>query len=174
MADSRKIAVFGKPGGGKSTLGRAIAKRLELPYVSLDALEYRQDGSRRSLDLVTARHKQLLEEDAWVLDGFITKSSLFERLEKADVLIYVDLPYHIHYRWVIKRFLMSPVRGPEGWPEGCSVWKGTVASLKTLRLCPRFWNEELVTEVRDRFSGKKLLIIDRVEELKWAAELRWL
>jgi adenylate kinase family enzyme len=36
----RRVSVQGVPGSGKSTVGRAIAARLGLPYIELDALHH--------------------------------------------------------------------------------------------------------------------------------------
>ncbi|KPK54326.1 MAG: adenylate kinase [Thiotrichales bacterium SG8_50] len=152
----KKIAVFGKPGGGKSTLAESIAKALELPLHPLDLIEYHKNGEKVEALTFEAMHEELINTDSWVIDGFGGGKTFWSRLDKADVLVWVDLPYRVHYWRVVKRFLLSPFEHPKGWPAGSSVLKGTIAGIKFLRLSPTFWNEGLSTKLRQRFPNKKI------------------
>jgi len=57
------------------------------------------------------------------------------RLSLADTLIHVDLPLHIHYRWVTKRFIKGIFKNPEGWPENSPLLSSTIDSYRVVRLC---------------------------------------
>lgn len=49
----KKIAVFGKPGSGKSTLSKALALATGIPLHQLDSIVYKKNGERvdsRSFD----------------------------------------------------------------------------------------------------------------------------
>ena len=76
-------------------------------------------------------------------------SSFNRRLEEADTLIYVDLPYFVTYWLVTKRFLKGLLVKPEGWPEGSSILKGTLESYKALKLCPKFWNDSFLQKLEE-------------------------
>jgi hypothetical protein len=91
---------------------------------------------------------------------------LEERLEVADTIIYIDLPYYRHYWWVTKRFIKSPFVQPEGWPEGCSALKGTIAGYKVLRQSPKYWNNELLNRLRKKHSDKNFVHLKSVGELE--------
>jgi hypothetical protein len=80
-------------------------------------------------------------------------------------LIYIDLPYSVHYWWVTKRLLKSFIVKPEAWPKGSSVLKGTLASWKYLRLSPKFWTPELFEEIERRGKGKNIYRITSVKEI---------
>jgi hypothetical protein len=90
---------------------------------------------------------------------------VWARVGAADTLIYVDLPYYVHYWWVTKRLLKSFFVKPEGWPEGSSVLKGTLASWKYLRLSPNFWTPELFEEIQARGKNKNICRISSVKEV---------
>jgi hypothetical protein len=152
----KKIAVFGKPGGGKSTLSEDIARTLGLPLHALDLIEYHKNGDKVEVSIFEAKHEELTNSDSWVIDGFGGTKTFWSRLDKADVLVCVDLPYRVHYWRVLKRFVLSPFEHPKGWPPGSSVLKGTIASIKVLQLSPKFWNEELSTKLGQRFPNKKI------------------
>ncbi|WP_293268182.1 adenylate kinase [Neptunomonas sp.] len=160
-----KIAVFGKPGGGKSTLSLKLSVAKDIQLCPLDLIEYKQNGERVSLDEYSKMHTELICSDKWIIEGLGTIESFWQRIDAADTLIYVDLPYHVHYWWVTKRLLKSLFVKPEGWPEGCSVLKGTLASWKYLRLSPKFWNNELFEKIQLRANGKEIFRITSIKDI---------
>jgi len=160
-----KIAVFGKPGGGKSTLSRKLSHEIGIQVFSLDLIEYKKNGERVSIEEYSEKHADLLAGDNWIIDGLGTLESFWKRIDAADSLVYVDLPYFIHYWWVVKRLLKSFYMEPEGWPKGSSVIKGTLVGFKYLRLSPKFWTEELFREIQLRASGKTIHRITTVREI---------
>jgi len=160
-----KVAVFGKPGGGKSTLSRKLSAVTGIKLCALDLIEYRKNGERVSRDEYSKKHADWIGANNWIIDGLGTLESFWLRIDAADTLIYVDLPYFIHYWWVTKRLLKSVFVNPEGWPEGCSVLKGTLAGWKYLRLSPGFWTPELYEEIQRRGEGKVIYRITTVREI---------
>jgi hypothetical protein len=80
-------------------------------------------------------------------------------------LIYIDLPYTVHYWWVTKRLLKSLFVKPEGWPEGSSVLKGTLTSWKYLRLSPKFWTPQLFEKIQAQSAGKVIYQITAVKQI---------
>lgn len=161
----KKVVVFGKPGGGKSTLSRKISSVLGIKLCALDSIEYRKNGERVPQEEYLKQHADLISSSNWVIDGLGTLESLWLRIDAADTLIYVDLPYSVHYWWVTKRLLKSVFEKPEGWPEGSSVLKGTLASWKYLRLSPKFWTPELFEKIQCRGEGKNIYRITSVKEI---------
>ena len=160
-----RIIIFGKPAGGKSTLARKLSDTTGIRLCPLDRIEYEPGGKRVSPETYATRHAELIRGDRWIIEGLGTLDSFWERMDAADTLIHVDLPYCIHYWWVVKRFLKSVVAKPEGWPEGSSVWKGSVASWRYLTLSPGFWTPELFEKIALRGKGKAMYHIRSVDEL---------
>ncbi|WP_104040648.1 adenylate kinase [Vibrio hyugaensis] len=161
----KKVAVFGKPGSGKSTVSKALATAIGLPLHQLDSIVYKPNGefiAREEFDVV---HNDILRSESWVIDGLGPISSFNERLAVADTLVYIDLPYSVSYWFVTKRLLKGLFVKPEGWPDGSSILKGTVNSYKTLKLCPKFWNDDFTSTVMEYSSSKEVYIIKTVSEL---------
>lgn len=163
--DVRKIAVFGNAGGGKSTLARKLADLTGLPLYPLDMIQYRAGGGAVPHDEYLRAHGELLARDAWIIDGFGSAPSAWERFEAADTLVYVDLPLFTHFRWVTKRLVKGLFVTPEGWPAGSPIVSSTISSYRMLWLChrrltPRY--RQLVAEARTR---------QRVHHLRSAAEI---
>jgi hypothetical protein len=128
-------------------------------------LEYQADGAKVASDVFASKHQEIIDSERWIIDGLGPQWSFAMRLELADTLVYIDLPYAVHYWWVVKRLLVSPFKSPEGWPEGSNVLKGTIASIKTLKLCPAFWNQNFVDRLYAKYPEKNIVTINSVSEL---------
>jgi adenylate kinase family enzyme len=131
----KKVAVFGNAGGGKSTLSQRLAELTGLPWVPLDSLKYQPGGGEVPHAEFKAAHDALLQQDQWIVDGFGSLDTVWQRLDVADTLVYLDMPVWRHYWWVTKRFLQSAWAPPAGWPENSPLLKGTLNAYITVRLC---------------------------------------
>ncbi|MGF1687942.1 adenylate kinase [Photobacterium japonica] len=161
----KKVAVFGKPGSGKSTVSKSLALASGLPLHQLDSLVYKSNGEFIAREEFDAAHSDILRSESWVIDGLGPISAFNERLAAADTLVYIDLPYSVSYWFVTKRLLKGLFVKPEGWPDGSSILKGTVNSYKTLKLCPKFWNDDFTATLIEYSSNKEVYIIKTVSEL---------
>jgi adenylate kinase family enzyme len=135
--DMKRVAVFGNTGGGKSTLARRLAELTRLPLVPLDLIQYRAGGSQVPDEEFLKAHAALLRQPEWIIDGYGSVASAWERFAVADTLVYIDLPVFTHYRWVTKRLIKGLFKDPEGWPENSPLWSSTVNSYKVVWRCHR-------------------------------------
>jgi len=133
----RRIAIFGNAGGGKSTLARRLAEITALPLHVVDKMQWRDGAEPVPHEEYLSRHAALLAEDAWIIDGFGTMETAWERFARADTLIHVDLPLPMHAWWVTKRLLSGLIVAPEGWPKGSPLWRSSLASYRVLLPCHR-------------------------------------
>lgn len=164
----KKIAVFGKPANGKSTLSKKLALATGIKLYALDSILYKPNGEQVDRKSYEDRHERILSSEEWIIEGFGPMNSLEsfnKRLEEADTLIYIELPYFVTYWLVTKRFLKGLFIKPEGWPEGSSVLKGTLESYKVLKLCPKFWNDGFLQRLEKLSADKSLHVIRSVSEL---------
>lgn len=161
----KKIAIFGKPGSGKSTLSKALASATDIKLYALDSIQFEKDGARVERIKYDEKHANILTSDSWIIDGFGPIESFNKRLDTADTLIYIELPYIISYWLVTKRLLKGLFIKPEGWPDGSSILKGTLESYKTLKLCPKFWNNDFMKNLEETSTDKSLHIIRSISEL---------
>jgi len=161
----KKIAVFGKPGSGKSTFSKNLASVTGIQLYPLDLIVYKPNGDFEDRDTYHRQHKKILSSDYWIIDGFGPIGSFNLRLDEADTLIYIDLPYIVSYWFVTKRLLKGLIVKPEDWPDGSSILKGTLASYKTLKLCPKFWNDDFMQKLKAMSADKSVFVIRTVSEL---------
>ena len=130
-----KVAVFGNTGGGKSTFSKRLADMTGVPWAPLDLIQYRPGGGEVSHVEFKAAHDDLLQQEQWIIDGFGSLDTLWERLDAADTLVYLDMSVLRHYWWVTKRFIKGVWVPPAGWPENSPLLQGTLNSYYTVWLC---------------------------------------
>jgi len=162
----KKVAVFGNAGGGKSTLARRLAELTGLPLHPLDKIQYRAGGGEVPHDEYLKAHADLLDRDEWIIDGFGSVASAWERFSKADTLVYIDLPLVTHHWWVTKRLIQGLFVTPEGWPENSPIWSSTMASYRVLWLCHREMTPRYRQLVIEASASK------RVHHVKSPAEMK--
>jgi adenylate kinase family enzyme len=115
----RRVVVVGNSGSGKTTLAAALAGRLGVPHVELDALHHRADWAPAPVpEFRTAVQAALDAADAdaggWVVCGNYraVRSTLWAR---ADTIVWLDLPRATVMRRVVGRSLGRLVRRVELW-----------------------------------------------------------
>ena len=162
----KKVAVFGNAGGGKSTLARTLAEVTRLPFYPLDMIQYRAGGGEVPHAEYLSAHAELLQRDAWIIEGFGCRKSAWERFALADTLIYVDLPLFTHFRWITKRFFKGLFVTPEGWPEDSPMLSSTLDGYRVLWSC----HKHLTPEYRKLVAAARQ--DKRVHHLRSAAEIR--
>jgi len=170
-----KVAVFGKPGNGKSTLSKKLASATGIKLYALDSILYAANGQEVDRKSYEQTHENILNSDKWIIEGFgpiRSLDSFYRRLEEADTLIYIELPYWTSYWLVTKRLIKGLFKKPEGWPDGSSVLKGTIESYKVLKLCPKFWNADFLQRLETLSGNKSLYVIRSVAELNQFVEKR--
>jgi adenylate kinase family enzyme len=89
---SRRIAVIGASCSGKTTLARSVAGRLGVSHVELDALHHGPNWQAAPRDEFRARVSEALAADGWVADGNYFGKLEELVLERADLVVWLDLP----------------------------------------------------------------------------------
>ena len=130
----KKVAVFGNAEARKSTLAKHLAELTRLPLYPLDIIQFRAGGVKVWHEEYLRMHADLLCQDEWIIDGYGSVASAWERFARADTLVYVDLPLITHHWRVTKRLIKGLFKDPEGWPENSPLWSSTMDSYKVLWL----------------------------------------
>lgn len=126
-AVGRRVVVTGLAGAGKSTFGRALAERTGLPLVHLD-LHYWQPGwVDPTEDEWRSIQRRVLAGDEWIADGNDAET-LDLRLERADTLVHLDLPWWLCSARALRRGFTMPGELPPGcdfprWMRLRDEWK---------------------------------------------------
>jgi adenylate kinase family enzyme len=161
----RRVAVFGNAGGGKSTLARRLAAVTRLPLYVIDKIQFRPGGAAVPHDEYLRVHAELVGRDEWIIDGFGSVPSAWERFAAADTLVHVDLPLATHYWWVTKRLVWGLFAPPPGWPERSPLWSSSMSSYRVVLRCHRTLTPRYRQLIADSASSK------RVHHLRSATEI---
>lgn len=152
----KRVAVFGNAGGGKSTLAKHLAELTRLPLYPLDIIQFRAGGGAVPHDEYLKAHAELLRRDEWIIDGFGSAASAWERFAQADTLVYVDLPLATHHWFVTKRLIKGLIVAPEGWPDNSPLWRSTMNGYWVLWSCHRRLTPRYRQLVADAAASKQV------------------
>ena len=103
-----RIVIVGTCGCGKTTLGKALSKKLNIPFVDLDDLVWDQNWVMREHADFEARLEKELQKEAFIFAGNHTR--IKERIWSfADYVIWLDFPLPLLIYRVIKRSIRQIV-----------------------------------------------------------------
>jgi adenylate kinase family enzyme len=131
----RRVIVTGLAGSGKSTFSLALAAKTGLPVIHLDLYFWKPGWVAPSEAEWREKQCGVLAGDAWIADGNYHET-LDLRLERADTVVFLDLPW-----WLCAgRAFLRGFRMPDELPEGCdySAW---LRLRDEWRLAVRIWRE---------------------------------
>ena len=112
----RKIAVIASASGnGKTTLGRELARRLDVPFVELDALVHGPGWVETPDDELRAKVEPIVASDGWVIDGTYQRKLGDLVLDAADVVVWLDLPIRIWLPRLVRRTVRRAWRREQLW-----------------------------------------------------------
>ena len=111
----RRVNVVGTSAAGKTTFAQALAARMNVPCVELDALHWERDWTEAQDDVMRNRVRAATAGDAWVVDG--NYSAVRDIVwERAQAVVWLDFPL----RTVLWRYSTRTARriraGEELWP----------------------------------------------------------
>jgi hypothetical protein len=139
---NRVAIIASASGSGKTTLGRALASRLDAPFHELDALHHGPGWTEATAEELRARVEPLLDEERWVVDGSY-RGKLGELvLERADLVVWLDLPRRVWLPRLVRRTVSRIVRREVLWNGNRETLRNVVFSpdsvvLFALRNYPR-------------------------------------
>lgn len=99
----RRIVVLGSSGAGKSTLARVLGDATGLPVVHLDQEHWQPGWTEPDAMVWRARLAELATAPEWIIDGQYG-ASLNERLTRADLALFLDLPTGICLWRIVERW----------------------------------------------------------------------
>ena len=101
----RRIVVMGR--GGKTSLATAIGERFGLDFLELDSVVWLPDWQPSDRIDRTSIIEQWIGDhpDGWVIDGDTVDSTGRELTERADTVIWLDLPFSTVFSRVFLRTL---------------------------------------------------------------------
>jgi adenylate kinase family enzyme len=127
-----KIAVVGTSGSGKTTVARRLAEHHGVSQVELDALHWGPNWSEPSVEDFRARVEQALASSGWVVDGSYHGKLGDSVLDRADFVVWLDLPFRTVAARIWVRTLRRIRRREELWAGNRETWRDAFFSRDSL------------------------------------------
>lgn len=114
----KRIMIVGCPGSGKSTMARWVGEKTGLPVQHMDHIHWMPDWIERPRADRLEMIRLVEESDRWIIEGGISERYA-ERLARADLLVWLDLPVSVRLWRVIQRSWRYRGQSRPDLPEGC-------------------------------------------------------
>lgn len=112
----QRVSVVGNAGSGMTVLAKRLSALLEVPHIELDAIHHLPGWTPIDPDAFRSELNRLTTGDGWVIDGnyrtVVMDGPVWER---ADTVVWLDLPRRTVMRQVITRTLSRVWRRQELW-----------------------------------------------------------
>ena len=102
-----RLAIIGNAGGGKTTLGRKLAKIHGFGLHHVDTFQFISGMKIRAHSETIQILNEIQAQKSWIIDGYGPLDIIENRFEMADRIIFIDFPLWRHYWWVTKRQIKS-------------------------------------------------------------------
>ena len=148
------VAVIGPSCSGKTTTAGRLAEILDLPHIELDGLHFGPNWVEAPAELMQERVRAALDAapDRWVVDGNYFGKLGPLVLDRADTIVWIDVPYRTVIRRVLRRTCSRLITREELWQSG-----------NRERLRDTFGRESIVAYVLTRHRGFERRWAERLE-----------
>ena len=103
-----KIYIVGSVGSGKTTLGKKIAKELDLAFFEMDNLIFERssiEDRKRTDDEINFLVENIVQKDSWLIEGTCLREIVQPIFDSSSKIIFLDIFYFVRvYRFSL-RFL---------------------------------------------------------------------
>jgi adenylate kinase family enzyme len=133
-----RVSVVGTSGSGKSTVGRAAATRLGVPFVELDAIFHQRGWVELPEPEFQRRVAELADGDGWVIDGNYSAVRPILR-ERATLIVWLDLPRWVTMAQVTWRSTTRAALHRELWNGNRESWRNVLSRDPTKSMIRWTW-----------------------------------
>jgi adenylate kinase family enzyme len=110
----RRVHVIGTSGSGKTTVARAIADKLGIRHIELDAINWQPNWTELPKDEFKERVTEEIEHGDWTIDGNYSVVR-YVIWDKVDTIVWLDMPFIPVFLRIVWRTIRRIVTQEELW-----------------------------------------------------------
>ena len=131
----RRIVVYGPTGSGKTTVAAHLARRIGVPHVELDAIQWLPGWKEKPLEEFRTAVSALLNHhtDGWVFDGNYSQARDLI-LPLADTVVWLRPPFRVASWRLLKRTVTRSWKHEPLWGTNYESWRLSFLSRDSLLL----------------------------------------
>jgi len=170
----RRVAIIASASGnGKTTLGRALATRLGVRFVELDALVHGPGWAETPDEELKAILAPILAEDGWVIDGNYTSKLGTLVLDAADTVVWLDLPTRVWLPRLVRRTWRRVKSHETLWNGNTESWRDAVWGRNSLFGYALTQQPRRRRQFPQRFAGLPVVRLRSPRDVeRWMAEVQ--
>jgi adenylate kinase family enzyme len=126
------VSIQGISGSGKTTLGAALAGRLGVPHLETDALVHGPEWTETPDDELRAAMEEFMRSDGWVIDSDYRRKLGTLVLERADTVVWLDLPLRVCLRRLWGRTIPRIRQRQPLWNGNRESWRAAFVGWESL------------------------------------------
>ena len=114
IKNTRRIAVIGTCGTGKTSFARELSSTLGIPHVELDELHWSENWIEVPTEVFRTRVNERAAHDSWIMDGNYgaVRDVIWSR---ADTIIWLDYSFFVMFQRLLIRTLIRVLRRTPVW-----------------------------------------------------------
>jgi adenylate kinase family enzyme len=153
-----RIAITGASGNGKTTLARELARVAGLRHVETDALHHGPNWQSCGADVLRERVLAATEGDDWVVDSTYHGMIGYTAADRADVVVWLDLPLRRTLPRLLRRTAVRRWRRVELWNGNVEeggwdavrylIWPAIVNTFRNRRVLPQRYARHRLVRLR--------------------------
>lgn len=162
-----RISIIGGAGTGKTTLSNILSEKYNIPATHIDGIHHLKNWQVRDKAERDKIILDIVEKEKWIIDGTY-KDTLKQRLEKSDLIIWLDYSTFAQIKGILKRFLKNPGKEKPEIP-GCNErlnWE----FLKYVIKYRKHKRQHVVTAIESVDQSKVIIFTKQNDLNKWLKE----
>ncbi|MEM6612577.1 MAG: DNA topology modulation protein [Cyanobacteria bacterium P01_C01_bin.72] len=154
----KRVAIIGSCGAGKSTLSKALGKKLKLPIIHLDRHYWKAGWQESDGQKWQQRHQDLIKGDRWIIDGNYG-NTMNLRLAAADTIIWLDFNRYLCLWRVFRMYMQYGGKTRPDMAHGCPErlnWEFLIYVWNF----PRSHRPQILTQLAQLQDNQRIIILE--------------